>query len=244
MKNNLKILKTICVLLLLAQRTSCDFDSSFEAAKRVNTSKGFFPTATDIDGYDRKIFFLIGFIERNQEGYFSNNPYGAVSAEPSGYLVGDPRCPHTGNGDTKYCGICNRYAPSGDRADVVKYKLCQWGYNINWPFYYNGNGGWGPDFASCEPMDGGNLMTDISYFQGNTNINTVRSMWGKGVNSFNLNYYKNPTTGCSNIGFCDGCHPPIGWYCNDPVETNQMNLMKGNSGGADITGLEIQANFP
>ena len=176
--NSLKIMKTICILLS-SQGILCDFNSSLVAAKRVHSNKTFedgkkLPLVND----DPKFAFLVGFIERNGESYF-DNPLQNVTAISSP-LVGDARCP-VGDANSKTqqeCNVCDIYAPNGKKADPKRYRLCQWGYNINWPFQYN-EVNWGMNGLSQENKKGGNLITDMSTFQANTNYLVTKEMWGK-----------------------------------------------------------------
>ena len=220
--NSLKRLKTICILLLSSQSILCDYTTSLAAARRVNTKLGL---NLGID--EPKMAFLVGFLERNYESYF-NNPFQNV--ENIEYLVGDARCTETSSG----CGVCNTYAPSGKNKDPRKYRSCQWGYNISWPFQYHGNGcvdrGGNGGEAAC--IGGSRLIDQIGQLKGNT-YNITRWMWGKFANG---GFNQPSASGCKRGENC--------WTYVMNSQANAMNFMQGVPGGADITPAEIQANFP
>lgn len=186
-----------------------------------------------------KMAFLVGFIERNYESYF-NNPYQNVNAI-SGFLVGDPRCMETTSG----CGVCNTYAPNGSKANTLRYRLCQWGYNINWPFQYGGTN-WGMNGRSQEYNPGGNLINDISAFP-NTNYLVTKEMWGKAPDTrFNVPL---PASTIANAGGCpdDDMSRSGQWYCaNKYIRNSQANIMsclKGNNINLDFTTCTTNFNY-
>lgn len=265
--NSLKIIKTICILLS-SQSILCDYNSSNNAAKEVNTKQNL-----GLSEHEPRMAFLVGFIERNQKSYF-DNPYQDVTAI-YGYLVGDQRCTETDSG----CGVCNIYAPNGPKADTLRYRLCQWGYNINWPFSYN-EVNWGMNGLSQENKKSGNLINDMRAFP-NTNYLVTKEMWGKQPDKrFN---FPLPASTIANAGGCPDrdLSRHDHFYCankyirNSQANimsclkgqdinidfstcTNQFNYEKDNSDyifncacnktfpatGPDITPAEIQANFP
>jgi hypothetical protein len=149
------------------------------------------------------------------------------------HLVGSSACPNNVE-HFEGCRVCDQF-----RIDSADYKLCQWGFNFNWPLAWISNGGILPndthyDWAGTINREG-SLLKWFDHYWATVNSNYLcnpgacnfdamkiptphfnfswlKSLWGKKGNSANTN-----AGGVANTMFCKTKGAPAGltgWDCS------------------------------